>query len=59
MRIKNVTTQAVWAKILGFGNDEKGAITVEWVVITAAVVTLGMGVTRCSRSTLKILLPMS
>lgn len=44
MRIKNVTTQAVWAKILGFGNDEKGAITVEWVVITAAVVTLGMGV---------------
>lgn len=44
MRIHIFNAQAVWAKILGFGKDEKGVITVDWVVITAAVVTLGMGV---------------
>lgn len=28
--------------ILGFQNDESGAVTVDWVVLTAAVVGLGL-----------------
>jgi Flp pilus assembly pilin Flp len=30
--------------IKNFANDESGAVTVDWVVLTAAIVGLGIGV---------------
>ncbi|MEM9011864.1 MAG: hypothetical protein AAGE18_11595 [Pseudomonadota bacterium] len=32
------------AKLRRFGADENGAVTVDWVVLTAAIVGLGIGV---------------
>jgi len=32
------------AKILGFAKDEDGAVTVDWVVLTAAIVGLSIAV---------------
>ena len=38
-----------------FGNDEDGAVTVDWVVLTAAVVGLGIAVlTQVSSGTKKV-----
>lgn len=31
-------------KILQFWHDEKGAITIDWVVLTAAIIGLGLAV---------------
>lgn len=39
----NMKCQRLWVKLQAFGQNEKGAITVEWVIITAGVCTLGMG----------------
>ena len=34
----------LFAQIKNFANDESGAVTVDWVVLTAAVVGLGFAV---------------
>ena len=39
----NVKCQKLWAKLQAFGKNEEGAITVEWVILTAVVCTLAMG----------------
>ena len=39
----NVKCQRPWAKLKAFGKNEEGAITVEWVILTAGVCTLAMG----------------
>ena len=39
----NVKCQKLWAKLEAFGKNEEGAITVEWVILTAGVCTLAMG----------------
>lgn len=36
-------TRKKFAPILGFFKHQDGAVTVDWVVLTAAVVLLGMG----------------
>ena len=38
----NAKCQMLWAKLQAFGKNEEGAITVEWVVITAGICTLAM-----------------
>ena len=39
----NEKCQKLWAKLQDFGKNEDGAITVEWVILTAGVCTLAMG----------------
>ena len=39
----NAKCQMLWAKLQAFGKIEEGAITVKWVVITAGICTLAMG----------------
>ena len=39
----NAKCQMLWSKLQAFGKNEEGAITVEWVVITAGICTLAMG----------------
>ena len=39
----NAKCQKLWAKLQAFGKNEEGAITVEWVILTAGVCTLAMG----------------
>ena len=39
----NVKCQRTWAKLKAFGKNEEGAITFEWVILTAGVCTLAMG----------------
>lgn len=39
----NVKGQKLWEKLQAFGKNEEGAITVEWVILTAGVCTLAMG----------------
>jgi hypothetical protein len=45
----NVKCQKLWAKLQAFGKNEEGAITVEWVILTAGVCTLAMGMYTCSK----------
>lgn len=33
----------LFGKLRGFVRDDRGAVTVDWVVLTAAVVILGIG----------------
>ena len=39
----NEKCQKLWAKLQDFGKNEDGAITVEWVILTAGVCRLAMG----------------
>ena len=39
----NVKGQKLWEKLQAFGKNEEGAITVEWVILTAGVCTLAIG----------------
>lgn len=36
---------ALWKQITRFGADERGAVTVDFVVLTAAIVALCLGIT--------------
>ena len=40
----------LFAQIKNFANDESGAVTVDWVVLTAAVVGLGFAVLTAAQS---------
>ena len=40
----------LFAMIENFRNDEAGAVTVDWVVLTAAIVGLGLAVVASVRS---------
>ncbi|MCC5983978.1 MAG: hypothetical protein JJU42_06405 [Rhodobacteraceae bacterium] len=40
----------LFAMIENFRNDESGAVTVDWVVLTAAIVGLGIAVVASVRS---------
>jgi len=40
----------LFAMIEAFRNDEAGAVTVDWVVLTAAIVGLGLAVVASVRS---------
>lgn len=40
----------LFAMIQNFRNDESGAVTVDWVVLTAAIVGLGIAVVASVRS---------
>ena len=40
----------LFAQIKNFANDESGAVTVDWVVLTAAVVGLGFAVLTAAQT---------
>lgn len=43
MSVKYRFSQRVWSALRGFAKNEQGAITVDWVVITAGVCALAIG----------------
>jgi Flp pilus assembly pilin Flp len=44
------STMNLFPLIKTFGNDEDGAVTVDWVVLTAAIVGLGLAVVASVRT---------
>lgn len=39
----NAKCKKLWVTLQDFGKNEEGAITIEWVVITAGICTMAMG----------------
>ena len=44
---------SIWALLSSFSKDDQAAITVDWVVLTAALVTMGIAVAATIQSGLE------